>query len=397
MHERAQQDVRYWLPPSPCQQTFNLPRVCILFGTTRGDNAQLLNLALALNWPFDVKGEVNSVPMTIVDRLSHAVGLRIRQRKQILSSLLWPDVILITGGRRVVDALRIQEMSEGRSKIVCVGRPWADLDLFDLVITTPQYRLPKRPNVLMNAMPLNQPSADALRMAAAEWRSEIEHLPKPWIALLVGGDSGSCRFAEDTGKRLARKANALASAIGGSLLISTSGRTSSAAARALFDEINVPCLAFRWDKPRGPNPHLGFLALADRFIVTSDSASMIAEAVSTGRPVSIFEVPLRARSRWMTWASGPGHIGERLRRRMTAKGLWIPARDMKAYHDNLVERGYVQATFKADERFTPAHPDDLKRAAKSILELFPGIASPAVQSVSPEPKRSQDHGLAPAD
>ncbi|NJO37877.1 MAG: hypothetical protein HC871_10015, partial [Rhizobiales bacterium] len=190
------------LPMMPPAQ----PRVAVLFGTTRGDNAQLLILAQALGWPFEVKGEVDSVPMTVVDRLAHAAGMRLRRRKPLLSSLLWPDLILVTGGRRVVDALRIKAMSDGRSRIVCVGRPWADLDLFDLVITTPQYRLPARPNVLMNALPLNQPD-EAVLAAAAAWHGDIAHLPKPWIAVLVGGSSGSCRFSVETGRRLAAEAN----------------------------------------------------------------------------------------------------------------------------------------------------------------------------------------------
>ena len=252
-----------------------LPRMSVLFGTTRGDNAQLLILAQALGWPFEVKGEVDSVLMTVVDRLAQAGGLRLRRNKPLLSSLLWPDLVLITGGRRVIDALRIKAMSEGRSRIICVGRPWSDLDLFDLVITTPQYRLPERPNVLKNALPLNQPDDDALKLAGDEWRREVAHLPKPWIAVLVGGNSGSCRFSRATGQKLAREANELAKATGGSLLISTSGRTPRHAAEALFDGIDAPHFAFRWTKDARRNPHLGFLALADRFVVTSDSASMI--------------------------------------------------------------------------------------------------------------------------
>ncbi|MEZ5931153.1 MAG: ELM1/GtrOC1 family putative glycosyltransferase [Alphaproteobacteria bacterium] len=378
-------------PPStpPAQ-----PRVTVLFGTTRGDNAQLLILAQALGWPFEVKGEVDSVPMTVVDRLAHAAGIRLRRSKPLLSSLLWPDLILVTGGRRVIDALRIKAMSEGRSRIVCVGRPWADLDLFDLVITTPQYRLPARPNVLINAMPLNQPDEAALAMAADAWRDDVAHLPKPWIAVLVGGDSGSCRFSAETGRRLAAEANRLAEKTGGALLISTSGRTPKAAADALLENIRAPHVAFRFDKAARRNPHQGFLALADRFVVTSDSASMIAEAVCTGRPVSIFDVPIRLRSRWMTRQHDPDAAGARLRSRLTVKGLWIPARDMSAYHRNLVQRGYVQAPHSTDQLFTPSRPDDLARAVGAITDLFPGLSIPARTKAANKPKRNRVHGLA---
>ena len=375
---------------APQLQSSTFPRVSVLFGTTRGDNAQLLTLAQALGWPFDVLGDVDSVPMTIVDRLAHAAGMRLRRNKPLLSSLLWPDLILITGGRRVIDAARIQAMSEGRSRIVCIGRPWSDLDPFDLVITTPQYRLPERPNILMNALPLNQPSDEALAIAADEWRPEIAHLPKPWIAVLVGGDSGSCRFTRTTGEKLAREANALAKATGGALLISTSGRTPQRAADGLIENIEAPHVAFRWEQNARRNPHRGFLALADRFMVTSDSASMAAEAVATGRAVTVFDVPLKKRSRWMTRPRDPDSRLAQLRERLTVKGLWVPARDMTAYHENLRARGYVQDGAEAHRTFAPEEPDDLDRAVQAIRHLFPDVPTPTTD----EPGRSHVHGLA---
>lgn len=49
----------------------------------------------------------------------------------------------------------------------------------------------------------------------------------------------------------------------------------------------------RWNKDAKRNPHLGFLARAGRFTVTSDSASMTTEAIATGHLVTVFDVPLR--------------------------------------------------------------------------------------------------------
>jgi mitochondrial fission protein ELM1 len=38
----------------------------------------------------------------------------------------------------------------------------------------------------------------------------------------------------------------------------------------------------------GPNPYAGFLAWADRIVVTPDSVNMISEACATGKPVYTF-------------------------------------------------------------------------------------------------------------
>jgi hypothetical protein len=51
---------------------------------------------------------------------------------------------------------------------------------------------------------------------------------------------------------------------------------------------------FVWDR-ESDNPYLGVLASADRLVVTSDSVSMISEALATGHPVEVFGEPQNAR------------------------------------------------------------------------------------------------------
>ena len=77
---------------------------------------------------------------------------------------------------------------------------------------------------------------------------------------------------------------------GGSLLVTTSGRTSRAAADALERAIDVPCRLFRWAPGAADNPYYGYLALADAIIVTCESATMLAEACATRKPVYMFDL-----------------------------------------------------------------------------------------------------------
>ena len=82
----------------------------------------------------------------------------------------------------------------------------------------------------------------------------------------------------------------MARAAGGSLLVTTSARTKRASVLALRTAITVPCHFFRWAGKSADNPFYGYLALADSFIVTCDSASMLAEACATRRPVYMFDL-----------------------------------------------------------------------------------------------------------
>ena len=69
----------------------------------------------------------------------------------------WPDIVITAGRRNEPVARWIRQQSGARSRLVHVGRPWAPLENWDLIITTPQYFLPAAPNILHNRLPLHSP------------------------------------------------------------------------------------------------------------------------------------------------------------------------------------------------------------------------------------------------
>ena len=158
------------------------------------------------------------------------------------------------------------------------------------MITVPEYPVPDAPNVLRNSFSLHRVTEAALADAARTWAPRLADLPRPYIAVLVGGYSGRYALDREKAERLAREASALARQRGGSLLVTTSGRTSRAAAEALERAIDVPCRLFRWAPGAPDNPYYGYLALADAIIVTCESATMLAEACATRKPVYMFDL-----------------------------------------------------------------------------------------------------------
>jgi hypothetical protein len=256
----------------------------------------------------------------------------------------------------------------------------APLSHFDLVITTPQYRLPRRANILHNTVPLNHIGCERRTAAAAEWAPEVAHLPRPFIAVLAGGDSSTHRFDVEAATRLGRQASAAARAAGGTLLISTSARTPADSAAALFSAVDCPAYRYSWKPNDDRNPYPAFLGLADRFVVTSDSASLATDACATGKPVWVFDLPERPRSgrkkfirRWGERRGDsmlpPRTFADRLYDRLVYLGLLKPARDFAGFHRVLRERGLVAA---ANEMPTTPPPrlDDLERSVEAIRRLL---------------------------
>lgn len=263
--------------------------VWCLLGRKAGDNTQVRALAEELGYGYEEK-QIRARPWELLTHLVHVPTLAGIDRGAS-SALLppWPDLVISAGRRNEPVARWIKQQSGGRALLVHMGRPWASLEQWDLLVTTPQYFLPRQDNILHNRLPLHRLTRQQLLAAGDSLRPRLADLPRPWIAVLVGGDSGRFVLTSAKGERLGDLANRLARSCGGSLLLTDSPRTPVPAADALQARLTVPNFCYRW-AGGGDNPYRGLLALADAFVVTGESMSMLAEAAAMGRPLFIFDV-----------------------------------------------------------------------------------------------------------
>lgn len=274
--------------------------VWCLLGRKAGDNTQVRALAEELGYGYQEK-HILARPWELLTHLSLGVtlsGINHGSRQQLMAP--WPDLVISAGRRNEPVARWIGKQSAGHTRLVHIGRPWAPLDSYDLIVSTPQYFLPEQDNVHPVALPLSRWLPASLEPAAAALRTSIGHLPKPWIAMLVGGNSGKYVFTRDKGEQLGRAAVALAAGQGGSLLVTDSPRTPRAAGDALQAQLRAADYCYRWGES-GANPYLGLLAVADAFVVTGESMSMLGEAVAMGKPLHIFDIGDRGKPWWKQW------------------------------------------------------------------------------------------------
>ncbi len=280
----------------------------------------------------------------------------------------WPDVVISSGVRNEPVCRWIREQSGGRTRYVHVGKPWGPLDSFDLVITTPQYRVPDHPNVLNNTLTLHSVDAARLSRAREEWRDTFADLPAPYFAVIVGGDSGPFTLGPQAAVRLGREASQLAQSRGGSLLVTTSSRTRPEAVDALRDSLSAPNFFYRWRPGDDANPYLGILAWADRLIVTGDSIAMLSEACATGKPVNMFDL-------------GGMREGSEVPRRDSRLGgalyallmrwFWQPlTRDITLVHGRLREAGYAMWTDEIVATARVPRESDVERAVAAVRGLL---------------------------
>lgn len=374
---------------SAASRAGHVPTVWLMMGHKAGDNSQVLALAEALGWPFDIKRFVYR-PYELITNLTLGVTLAgVAKAKSSPLGPPWPDLVISAGRRNEPICRWIQKRAqvEGhRVRLVHVGRPWAKLEKFDLIVTTPQYRLPVRPNVLHNGTPLHRITDDRLAREAALWAPRLAHLPRPYFAVAIGGNSGPYSFDRSAAERLARQASELARAAGGSLLVSTSARTPAHTIDTLIEGLTAPAYVFRWARNAAENPYFAFLGLAEEIVVTGDSMSMLTEACATRKPVHIFDlgegryamhppaepdprVEIARRPRWK--GVERSHIQTFLYRQMMRFGPKRLSRDIRIIHKHLVEQGravWLGDPFPADRNLPPL--ECVSRAVEGVRTLF---------------------------
>ena len=359
-------------------------RIWVLLGEKPGDNAQSLSLAEAIGWPTEVKElRYLKAKKPLAAKLSGSDRFPLDRAASSPLEPPWPDLVIGCGRRSVAVAWDIRRRAGAATRLVQLGRPRADLDGFDLVVTSPQYRLPERPNVLHLALPLHRPEEEKWRRAADEWRERFAHLPRPWFALLIGGSAKPFVFDVAAACRLVAQTNALARAEGGSLLVSTSRRTPADAAGALVDGIEVPAYVHQWTAGGGPNPYAAYLGLADGFVVTGDSASMLTEACSTGKRVWFVELPewrslkSRGKNLFRNLVLAPTHdprlVGTPIARMLStvpARGWVRYPRDLKRLHAALVAENRALPLGTPFRALPPSPLDETAHAAARVRALF---------------------------
>lgn len=341
------------------------PRLWLLQGKMTGDNAQVMALGRSLAQ----SGGWTAVPQTIDARLRQAAKRRPNRPPDaaaLASSGMaapWPDVVIACGSTPCIVAQWIKGSNGGRTVHVQLGRLGVRPEQIDLVLETAQYGVARTANMITLTLPIVQHDAARQAAAIAAWAPRLSALPRPWLGVLIGGPSSPIRFDASDGSRLLRRMIALRRDLGGSLIIAYGPRTPNAVREIL--ELGLKGdgehRLFGWPPPE-PNPYPAVLGLADRFLVTCDSANMIADACVTGKPVEVFmlEMPeylsrlssrglglsIDARRRKRQRQGLPADGLDRLRDALVTRRLLTPYRDMRDFL-HVLEQQRVIGTLEA--------------------------------------------------
>ncbi len=272
----------------------------------------------------------------------------------------------------------IKRQSGGRTKVVSIGRAHQPVARYDLLAATPQFVMPARSNVVHLNLPLGRRRGDGHEPgregspASARIGANMVPAPKPWFTILLGGEAKEYVIAPETLERTARAAQAAADRHGGTVVVSTSRRTSPEMLAIVERALTRPHI-YRWSAAvRDDNPYELLLQQSAALFVTADSASMVLDACQSGTPTYVVEYPARmdlrrrlrrelyqairkAVSRFRTWGLGrAAQWLDRAQERLHAAGLLRYPRDLTRLHASIFDLNPARRMIEFDPARLPA-------------------------------------------
>jgi mitochondrial fission protein ELM1 len=336
------------------------PRVWALLGPHRGDNNQILALAQALALPFEEKRLEYNQLRRLQPALLGATFASVDARSRKLLDGEPPDLTISTGHRSVPVVRELRHRSGGRTRSVHLGYPRISPRHFDLVVPTPEYPVPDAPNVMRIPFAL---SPHVARIVEQADRDLLEIYPQPRRLFLIGGPTLYWELPVDKIVRAVQQLLNLAAAEGGSVVAVGSPRTPLEFLTTIRSTLDSSPVRTLFAPIEGPPAYPALIEAADEIFVTADSVAMVADAVTTGKPVGLIPIAKSPLGRVVTGVMDHLRPGRRLH-----------PRDLRFFWAALRDGGYG-GTLEAPTASRP--PDYAEMVAERVRQLLEQPRPPA--------------------
>jgi len=211
--------------------------------------------------------------------------------KKLLSINYTPKYIISAGRKTAPIALFLKKKYNFLSKIIQIMRPEISLNKFDFVIV-PEHDEPKPPypkNLILSIGALTKVERNNDQKIYEKFQDQFENFQKPIIALLIGGSTKKTQFLLKSVQELIQQILVIKKNMNATLIIVNSRRT-DVKINNFIKQINEKNLVFfDYNKIKESNPFGLVINVADFFIISGDSVSMISQCCSTGKSVFIFD------------------------------------------------------------------------------------------------------------
>ncbi|MBO4956619.1 MAG: mitochondrial fission ELM1 family protein [Rickettsiales bacterium] len=224
------------------------------------------------------------------------MGIDFEESDDVLNDINYPDMIIFSGRRLAGLAIYLKKYIYKKTKkiikIVSILNPDYSFRYFDFVIlpTHDNIKNNKYRNIITFDGSLCVDNLSEKQEDINFWNKQLENHKRPFYAFMIGGNTRKKKYNLEDFTKILKLISNFVKKQNGTLLISTSRRTSNECINLLNDtNINCDYYLYKWGKSSALNPYYAFIALSDVIFLTADSISMIAEITTTGKPVYVYK------------------------------------------------------------------------------------------------------------
>ncbi|MEO8802579.1 MAG: mitochondrial fission ELM1 family protein [Rudaea sp.] len=258
--------------------------VWVVTNGASGNERQALALAQALgSQPQVLRIDLRAPWSWFAPRLTAAAGLAFSATTRKRMHAPWPALAIGCGRESALMTRWLRRASAGATFTVQILDPRIAATHFDVVVA-PRHDGLQGGNVIQTLGALNHVDDAWLAEGLAQF-PRLQQLPQPRTAVLLGGPHRGLGLDEQWLATLLARVAEMTARDGGSVMMTCSRRTPDAWRARVRGLLAAGCMHYWIDERDGINPYQGYLAAADRIVVTPDSVNMLSEACATGKPV----------------------------------------------------------------------------------------------------------------
>ncbi|SFJ66649.1 mitochondrial fission ELM1 family protein [Planctomicrobium piriforme] len=256
--------------------------------------SQVRGLAQAVGLPHEIKNLTLRMPWKKLWPGFIPVSHRIFAQPEQIRCTPAPRLVISCGRQAVMASLWLKARLGDKVFTVHIQDPKIRTTRFDMVVA-PEHDGLTGPNVFCSRGALHHVHRGVLQAAAASpAAAQLKSLNAPFVTVLLGGPNNCYRF---TPTELAPLVESLKQAVSRQnvrLAVLPSRRTPPDVVQLFQQAFGAP--HFVWDRST-ENPYMAALALCSHLVVTGDSVSMVSEGAATEKPLYVFHLPEKRRSR----------------------------------------------------------------------------------------------------
>jgi mitochondrial fission protein ELM1 len=207
-----------------------------------------------------------------------------------------PQLIIFAGRRLAGIAIFLKKFFQRkfshRVRLIAILNPNYSFKKFDLIVlpTHDSFFLAKAKNIkYVDGAICGRDFSPAVDVVSY-WQPQLESFPKPFFSWIIGGDIKKQKLDPHRIGLVTEKISNFVNTQGGTLLVTTSRRTSDGCSEEIKAHLACTHIFYNWSQnyTHIPNPYYYFLEESEIVFATEDSISMIAEIVALKKPLYIY-------------------------------------------------------------------------------------------------------------